>query len=200
MLNRIFDHLEEGIIAFLLASMTLVTFTQVVLRYLNSTLWPSPSGQFLLENLPFLQPFPTFHMVWALELTTYLFAWLVLFGMSFGVKVGAHIGIDAFTRLLPQPWQQRLAVLALLTCLLYSVLLFIGGTQYVYKIYQAGWLSEDLPIPQWTIYLILPIGFLLLFWRLSQALFRLLQGHTMQLLADEAQDTLKNHQITGPLS
>jgi C4-dicarboxylate transporter DctQ subunit len=33
---------------------------------------------------------------WALELTTYLFAWLVLFGISYGIKVGAHIGIDVW--------------------------------------------------------------------------------------------------------
>ena len=37
--------------------------------------------------------------VWALELTVYLFAWLVLFGMSYGVKVHAHLGVDAFVRL-----------------------------------------------------------------------------------------------------
>ena len=69
--------------------MTLVTFSQVVARYVFN------SGA-----------------VWALELTVYLFAWLVLFGMSYGVKVHAHIGVDAFAKLFPQPVQRILALAA----------------------------------------------------------------------------------------
>ena len=76
--GRIVNALEEGIIALLFAAMTLVTFTQVVARYVFN------SG-----------------MVWALELAQYLFAWLVLLGMSYGVKVHAHLGVDAFVRLFP---------------------------------------------------------------------------------------------------
>ncbi len=50
---------EEVFIGLLLATMTLVTFSQVVARYVFNA-----------------------GAVWALELTTYLFAWLVLFGVS----------------------------------------------------------------------------------------------------------------------
>src|SRR3546814_8791676 len=57
---------------FLLAAMTLLTFTQVVLRYVFNSGWG-----------------------WALEATTYMFGWLVLVGISYGIKVGFHIGIDA---------------------------------------------------------------------------------------------------------
>jgi TRAP-type C4-dicarboxylate transport system permease small subunit len=60
MLGRIVSRLEEGAIALLLAAMALVTFSQVVARYVFNT-----------------------GAVWALELTQYLFAWLVLFGMSY---------------------------------------------------------------------------------------------------------------------
>ena len=69
------DRLEEGLIALLLAVMTLITFIQVVARYVFNT-----------------------GFVWALELTTFLFAWLVLLGISYGVQVGAHIGVDALVR------------------------------------------------------------------------------------------------------
>ncbi|MDY6994354.1 MAG: TRAP transporter small permease subunit, partial [Pseudomonadota bacterium] len=62
---QFFNRLEESIIALLLATMTLMTFTQVIARYFFNT-----------------------GFVWALELTTYLFAWLVLLGMSYGVRVG----------------------------------------------------------------------------------------------------------------
>ena len=56
MFRRAWERLEEGLIALLLAAMTLLTFAQVVLRYgFNSG------------------------FVWALETTTYLFGWLILF-------------------------------------------------------------------------------------------------------------------------
>ena len=79
-LDRMVNAFEEGFIALLFAAMTLVTFSQVVARYVFN------SGA-----------------VWALELTVYLFAWLVLFGMSYGVKVHAHLGVDAFAKLFSGP-------------------------------------------------------------------------------------------------
>src|SRR3954447_7660566 len=77
-MNRLINHLEEGFIALLLAAMTLLTFAQVVLRYVFN------SG-----------------FVWGVEATTYMFAWLVLFGISYGIRVHAHIGIDLLVKGLP---------------------------------------------------------------------------------------------------
>ena len=75
-LGRVIDSLEEGAIAVLLGLMTLVTFINVVLRYgFNHSL------------------------IWGLEVTLILFAWLVLFGISYGFKVTAHLGVDAVTNL-----------------------------------------------------------------------------------------------------
>lgn len=142
MLLKKFNRLEEHLIALLLAAMTLITFSQVVARYFFN------SGT-----------------VWALELTTYLFAWLVLFGMSYGVRVRGHIGVDVVTRLLSNKWQRILVIVAALLSMLYCLLIFIGGLEYVYKFYELGIEAEDLPVKQWIIYSILPIGFLLLFFR-----------------------------------
>jgi len=62
-LSVIVDDIEETFIAILLAAMVIITFINVVLRYgFNSGL------------------------IWGLELVTYLFAWLVLFGISYAVK------------------------------------------------------------------------------------------------------------------
>ncbi len=151
--TNIANQIEESFIALLLAAMTLITFSQVVARYFFN------SGA-----------------VWALELTTYLFAWLVLFGMSYGVRVGAHISVDAITRMLPQNWQRLFAIVATLLCLAYCVLLFLGGMQYVYTIYDLGIKSQDLPIQQWIPYSILPIGLALLFFRFAQVIFNIITG------------------------
>jgi C4-dicarboxylate transporter DctQ subunit len=164
MIGRIVGRLEEGVIALLLAAMTLVTFSQVVARYVFNT-----------------------GAVWALELTQYLFAWLVLFGMSYGVRVGAHIGVDAFVRKMSSRVQRYVGIAAALFCMGYAGIVFVGSWNLVDFTYVLDIESEDLPIPQWVPYLILPIGFGLLFLRLAQVAFRILAGrqHGFQL-ADEA--------------
>ena len=71
-LGRIVNEIEETAIAVLLGLMTLITFVNVVLRYGFNT-----------------------GLIWGLEAVTFLFAWLVLFGLSYAVKVTAH---DVFGR------------------------------------------------------------------------------------------------------
>lgn len=170
MLVRILNRMEEGFIALLLAAMTLVTFSQVVARYVFNT-----------------------GAVWALELTTYLFAWLVLFGMSYGVKVGAHIGIDAFIKLLSPRVRRVAGAIATLLCMAYCVILFVGAWDYISKIYMLGIESEDLPIPQWIPYIILPFGLALLFFRFAQVFIKFLRGREVHILADEAAEALAQH-------
>jgi C4-dicarboxylate transporter DctQ subunit len=164
-----FDRLEEGLIAFLLATMTCVTFAQVVARYLFN-----------------------YSFVWALELTTFLFAWLIFLGMAYGVRVGSHIGVDALVRTLGPRAARSTAMVAASLCMLYAAIVFAGGWQYVEKMYVIGIEAQDLPIPQWVPRLVLPLGFGLLFLRFGQILYRLATGRTARLLGDEAREALKH--------
>jgi C4-dicarboxylate transporter, DctQ subunit len=169
--GRVVNALEEGVIALLFAAMTLVTFVQVVLRYGFNT-----------------------GFVWALELTTYLFAWLVLFGMSYGVKVGAHLGVDAFVKLFGPGPRRIFGLLAVAAGLIYGTILLIGSWDYVSKLFLIGIESEDLPIPQWVPMAILPVGVALLVFRLAQAGWRILLGRQDSLLlSDEAQHAIEEH-------
>jgi C4-dicarboxylate transporter DctQ subunit len=163
------NELEEGFIALLFAAMTLVTFSQVVARYVFNT-----------------------GVVWALELTVYLFAWLVLFGMSYGVKVHAHLGVDALVKLFASRTQRIFGLLVVAAGLIYGTILLIGSWQYVWKLFQIGIESEDLPIPQWVPMAILPIGVALLMFRLGQVGWRIWRGEQTTLLADEAQHTIED--------
>jgi len=173
-MGKIVDYIEEGFIALLLTSMTLVTFSQVVARYVFN------SGA-----------------VWALELTTYLFAWLVMFGAAYCVKKGVHIGIDAFVNLFAVRTRQYFTLLAISFCLLYCAILFKGGWDYVAKLKMIGIEAEDMPIEEWKIKIILPIGFALIFFRLLEVAWKVFKGdiETMHFvnetkeLMDEIQQT-----------
>ena len=57
---RISEKFEESLMALLLAMMTVITFANVVARYIFNS-----------------------NLLWALEATVFLFAWLVLIGMSY---------------------------------------------------------------------------------------------------------------------
>jgi C4-dicarboxylate transporter DctQ subunit len=168
-IGRVVNALEEGIIALLFAAMTVVTFSQVVARYVFNT-----------------------GFVWALELTVYLFAWLVLFGMSYGVKVHAHLGVDAFVKLFSGRTQRVLGLLAVAAGLVYGAILLVGSWQYVWKLFRIGIESEDLPIPQWVPMAILPVGVALLMFRLAQVGVRIWRGQQTTLLADEARHTIED--------
>jgi len=149
--------------------MTLITFVQVVARYVFN-----------------------YSFVWALELVTFLFAWLIFLGISYGVRVGSHIGIDALVKTLPPAAARAAGIVAALLCMVYAAIVFYGGWVYVAKIAEVGIMAQDIPIPQWVPRLVLPLGFGLLFLRFAQVLYRLLTGKEAHLLGDEVQDALKH--------
>ncbi|MCA0942916.1 TRAP transporter small permease [Yangia mangrovi] len=106
-LGRFVNELEETAIAVILGLMTILTFVNVVLRYGFNT-----------------------GVVWGLEAVTFLFAWLVLFGVSYAVKVTAHLGVDAVTSLLPSTARRVLALIAAALCIFYAFLLMKGAWDY----------------------------------------------------------------------
>lgn len=106
-LGRIVDRIEQVFIATLLGLMTLVTFANVVLRY--------GFGDSLL---------------WGLEVTLILFAWLVLFGISYGFKITAHLGVDAVLNLISRGPRRALVLLSALCCIAYGGLMLKGAWDY----------------------------------------------------------------------
>lgn len=192
-LSGYITRLEENILALLLASITLISFTQVIMRYVFNSGWGG-----------------------ALELTRILFAWMILFGMSYGIKMGTHLGVDAFVRLFPKPIFRMTAVFGALACIAYGVILlssewlnWLGATtrggaiDYWQKMYKIGIGLDDLLYPEWAqqqfglqervhrwvAYLILPIGLALFAFRSFEALVQILRGTRETIIAShEAED------------
>lgn len=106
-LGRAVHELEETFIALILGAMTIITFINVVLRYGFNT-----------------------GLIWGLEMTAFLFAWLVLFGVSYAVKVTAHLGVDAIINLFDKPVRKALALVAAAVCIGYAFLMLKGAWDY----------------------------------------------------------------------
>lgn len=107
MVGRFVNELEETAIALILGAMTLITFVNVLLRYGFNT-----------------------GLIWGLEATSLLFAWLVLFGISYCVKTTANLGVDAVTNALPHRVRRTLALIAAAVCIVYAFLLLKGAWDY----------------------------------------------------------------------
>ncbi len=171
MIIKAINWLEETFIALLLAAMTLVTFSQVIARYLFNT-----------------------SAVWALELAAFLFAWLVLFGISYGVRVGAHITVDPLVKHFSPAVQRGIGIVAMALCMLYAALMFKGGWDTVALLREIPIEAEGMPILPWKLKLILPIGFALLFVRFALASWALIMGRGELRVADEAREIIEQLQ------
>lgn len=188
------DRLEETLIAFLLGMMTLITFANVIARMMNS------------------------NILWALEATVFLFAWLVLLGASYAVKHNFHIGVDVLVQLL-SPARRRLVTLAaVVVCLVFSLLLLKGSWDYwwafatkraFYEVndipmpgflqFFAHWLNDGElyeKMPRFLPYAILPISTLLLTIRFIQVGIRVWKGDQLLIIesheVDEPQSRIEN--------
>lgn len=98
--------LEETLIALILGAMTAITFANVIARFMNS------------------------NILWALELTVFLFAWLVLLGASYAVKMHAHLGVDVILNILPEGARRIVSLFAAGCCIVFSLLLLKGAYDY----------------------------------------------------------------------
>jgi C4-dicarboxylate transporter DctQ subunit len=203
-LHRIWDHFEEGFIAFLLAAMTLVTFVYVILNNFYTPFYSL--GDYFGGNETLLAIGDTIldmaqSMTWSSALTKALFAWLIFFGLAYGVRTAGHIGVDALVKLASKPVQRILAMIACLCCLGYAGLIAIASFDWVRTLFTASIGAEDLGhfgIKQWHITLIVPLGYTMVFIRFLEILIRILRHQQTGLgLADEAADALKLKEHEG---
>ncbi len=169
MLLRYLHRAEEAFISLLIVSMTLLVFLETVLRFGFNT-----------------------GLLWAQEVTLYTAAWFVLFGASYGIRVGAHIGVDAFVRLLPTAKQRFVAVIAIVLCLIYCGLFLYGGWIYLSKLKMIELEMEDLPVQKWIPMSVLIIGFVLMVFRLLDLFKKVLTGEATGFThADEAKESMQ---------
>ena len=194
------DGIEETVIAVIFGVMTVLTFANVVARYVFNS-----------------------NILWALELTVFLFAWMVLLGASYAVKKNAHLGVDIIINYLPANYRKLLAIFSVMVCIGFSFLLLKGSWDYWAnfanlpategrwfpfgfedKFREKGWYEvNDIPLPSILLwmegafnagekyekiprlipYLVLPLSMFLLLFRFLQATVSIVKGKTDRLIA-----------------
>jgi C4-dicarboxylate transporter DctQ subunit len=198
--GRAVNAIEETLIAVILGLMTVVTFANVIARYVFNA-----------------------NILWALETTVFLFAWLILIGASYCVKIQAHLGVDVVLNMVSPGMRKVLAMISVAACLVFSVLLLIGAWNYWAPFAampmldgtlkdQAWYEVNDIPmlgflrfleasmnqgeayekLPRFIPYAALPLGLALLTFRFIQAAWRVMTGEIDSVIAShEAEDLVE---------
>lgn len=107
MLGKVVHEFEETAIAVMLGAMTILTFVNVIMRYVFNSM-----------------------VIWGLEVVLILFAWLVLFGIPYAFKVTANLGVDVILNIVSPRTRYALSLLAAILCIVYALLIAKGAWDY----------------------------------------------------------------------
>jgi C4-dicarboxylate transporter DctQ subunit len=156
-LNKVLNHLEEWLIAFLMGGATIVIFVAVVHRYASGIRWPALQDWLL-----------TINMSWAQELCIYMFVWMAKFGAAYGVRTGIHVGVDLLVKQLPERIGKKVILFGLLAGALFTGVVGTFGAKFVWAIAHTDQVSPDLELPVWIVFLAIPCGSYLMCYRFLQ--------------------------------
>ncbi len=197
-IGRVVNEIEETLIAVILGAMTLVTFANVVARYVFN------------DNI-----------LWALETTVFLSAWLVLIGASYCVKTRAHLGVDVIINMVSPGPRRIFALAAVAASLGFSLLLLVGAWNFWAPFAalpmldgtlkdQAWYEVNDIPmldflrfiegpmnqgeayekLPRFIPYAVLPVALSLLTFRFAQAAWQVWTGQIDTVIASHEVEDL----------
>jgi len=174
-LSRALDHLEEWLIATLIAAATLLIFFAVLHRYgtgasINIAKWATAHGVPVIPGIltAVYNAGAGLDVSWAQELCIFMFIWMAKFGAAYGVRTGIHVGVDVLVNLLPPRSRQPVILFAIGCGALFTATIATFGATFVGEMFKTGQQSYDLEWPMWAIYSAIPLGSWLMCFRFLQ--------------------------------
>jgi C4-dicarboxylate transporter DctM subunit len=174
-LNRALDHLEEWLIAALIAAATALIFFAVLHRYgtglsIDLSKWLAARGVPVLPEIlkDIYLWLAALDVSWAQELCIYMFIWMAKFGAAYGVRTGIHVGVDLLVNRVPLRSRKKVILFALLCGAFFTGMIASFGGSFVFEMFKTGQQSNDLEAPMWIIYLAIPLGSGLMCFRFLQ--------------------------------
>lgn len=141
-----FDRIEEGLLALSLAVMVIINFGNVLSRYV-------------------------FHASWSFseELLVILFVYNSFLGSALACRRGAHMGFTVLTDLFPEKVKKIVIILSTLLSLALMGVLVVYGTEMVRGQMEYGQRTPALGLPEAVAGISVPLGGLLIAFRMVQA-------------------------------
>lgn len=156
-IDFLIEKVEVAGLAATLSVMSILIFTQVILRYI------------FFKSL-----------FWAEELAMYLMIWVICIGASLATRRKQHLLIDALVRVFPGRMKTGAAFVGNLISGLTCLFMVKVGIDFVMEAREFGHLSTAMQLPLWIVYLALPVTVLLMGYRFmlqaAEELVNLIRG------------------------
>lgn len=105
---------------------------------------------------------------WSEELSRFLFIWLIFISASYAVIKKSHIYIETFFMILPKKVKPYAQLIGNVVWLLFSLFACYLGVDQTLAIFNTSQLSPGMQIPMYFVYVAIPIGYLLMSFRVLQ--------------------------------
>ncbi|OUR74936.1 TRAP transporter small permease protein [Colwellia psychrerythraea] len=145
MILKFLDNIESYICRTLLAVFVTILFAQIISRQLFG-----------------------YSFSWSEELSVYMFVWFVFFGASYAAKLAAHNRVTFQYKLMPAKLAATLEVLSDIIWIAFNCYFIYLSYDFVFNKMNLFWKSQTLGIPMKYIYMVLPIAFSLMTFRIIQ--------------------------------
>lgn len=108
-------------------------------------------------------------LVWATELTIFLFLWSVFFAAAYCFKKDAHIAVTVVLDVVPSKIAKPMLLISHLVTLIFLAVVAYYGYEYLLLVIDLDERSIDLwDMPMWIIYLVIPISFAFAAYRVAE--------------------------------
>jgi len=168
-ISKIIGFINQSIAAIGIAAGVAVAFTNVVARYVFDA-----------------------SLVWATELTIFLFLWSIFFGAAYCFKKDAHIAVTIVLDVVPSRIAKVMLIISHLVTFVFLVAVAYFGYEYLQLVIELDERSIDLwDMPMWIIYLVIPIAFSFAAYRVGERIHAILStSHDKILKESEAEHVL----------
>ncbi len=133
--KKFISNFEGYLCVGMLIVLSIVVFAQVVCRFI------------LKSSLP-----------WSEELSRYLLVWVSFLGGAYGVKTGAHLGVEAVTLMMPKKLRKVAEILMLVVGIVLCAVFMKLGIDIVQTQFKRIQYSPAMHIPMGYAYLAIPVG------------------------------------------
>ncbi len=151
-IGKTIGFINQSIAAFGISAGVAIAFTNVVARYVFDA-----------------------SLVWATELTIFLFLWSAFFGAAYCFKKDAHIAVTIVLDIMPSKIAKIMLLISHFITIVFLLAVAYYGYEYLLLVHEIDERSIDLwDMPMWIIYLVIPISFGFAAYRVGEKIIQIL--------------------------
>lgn len=131
-------------------------------------------------------------LVWATELTIFLFLWSAFFAAAYCFKKDAHIAVTIVLDVVPSHIAKPMLLISHTVTIVFLMAVAYFGYEYLLLVNEIDERSIDLwDMPMWIVYLVIPVAFSFAAYRVGEKIVQIIKTPHNEVVAEsEAEQVL----------